>query len=119
MVEYALKLDFIFGSLADPTRRDILRRVAKKQLSVKELARAYEISFAGVSKHLMVLQKAGLVIKQRQGKEQLVRVNPAALKSADDYLCRYRELWEERFSRLDEVLKLEKEKMIKELLNPK
>lgn len=119
MVEHTLNLDNIFGSLADPTRRDILRRVAKKQLSVKQIARPYDMSFAGISKHLIVLEKAGLVVKHRQGKEQMVMANPATLKSADDYLRRYEQLWSQRFNRLDELLKKEKSKMLKNLFNPK
>jgi len=118
MVEYNSKFDNIFASLADPTRRDILRRVTKKEMSVKEIARPYDISFAGISKHLMVLEKAKLITKHRRGKEQLIIANPGTIKSADDYLRHYQEIWNKKFDRLDDLLKLEKEKIVKTLLNP-
>jgi DNA-binding transcriptional ArsR family regulator len=105
MVEYALSLDSVFSSLADPTRRDILRRLIKQELSISEIAKPYDITFAAVSKHLKVLEKARLVIKQRRGKEQMVQVSPLALKEAADYLENYRMLWDERFQSLDKLLK--------------
>lgn len=100
MVEYALKLDLVFGSLADPTRRSILQQVAERELSVGEIARSYNLTFAAVSKHLKVLEKAELVLKRRRGKEQLVRLAPRALASADAYLEQYRLFWEERLDAL-------------------
>ena len=107
MVEYALSLDSVFGSLADPTRRDILKRVANQELSVSQIALPYDLSLAAVSKHLKVLQKAKLIIKRRKGKEQMVRLDPQALNSAADYLAQYRQLWEEQFAVLDQLLKEE------------
>jgi DNA-binding transcriptional ArsR family regulator len=104
MVEYTLSLDNIFSSLSDPTRRDILRRVARQEMSIGEIARYYDLTFAAVSKHLKVLERAKLIIKQRRGKEQMVTVVPQALKDADEYLEQYRRLWEERFDRLDALL---------------
>jgi DNA-binding transcriptional ArsR family regulator len=104
MVEYTLSLDNIFSSLSDPTRRDILRRVASQEMSIGEIARYYDLTFAAVSKHLKVLERAKLIIKQRRGKEQMVNVVPQALKEADDYLEAYRKLWEDRFDRLDALL---------------
>jgi DNA-binding transcriptional ArsR family regulator len=105
MVEYALSLDSIFASLADPTRRDILRRLINQELSISDIAKPYDITFAAVSKHLMVLEKARLIIKQRRGKEQMVQVSPLAIKDAADYLENYRLLWDERFQSLDKLLK--------------
>ncbi len=110
MVEYALSLNSIFGSLADPTRRDILKRVSKKQLNVSEIAKNYDISFAGVAKHLKILEKARLIVKHRQGKQQIVQLSPMAIKDASEYLQRYKAMWEQRFDRLDELLKEEKNK---------
>ena len=107
MVEYALNLDTIFSSLADPTRRDILKRVSKKQLSVGEIAKSYKLSFAGISKHLMVLEKARLIIKHRMGKEQMVAINPAAIKDASEYLRHYEAVWNQRFDRLEKLLEAE------------
>lgn len=105
MVEYTLQLDSIFHSLADPIRRDILRRVAECDLSISELAEKYTISFAAVSKHLKVLEKAKLVIKKKEGKKQIVTLSPTALKSADEYLEQYRLLWQSRHDKLDQLLK--------------
>lgn len=104
MVEYSLSLDSIFGSLADPTRRDILRRVAKKELSVSEISKSYDLTFAAISKHLKVLEKAKLVIKRKQGKEHLVRMAPKAITEAADYLEEYKQLWEDRLDALERYL---------------
>jgi len=105
MVEYVLSLDSIFSSLSDPTRRDILRRLISQELTISEIAKPYDMTFAAISKHLKVLEKAQLIIKQRRGKEQMVQVSPIALKDAADYLENYRVLWDERFQSLDKLLK--------------
>jgi DNA-binding transcriptional ArsR family regulator len=107
MVEYTVSLDMIFGSLADPTRRDILRRVSKEELSVGDIAKSYNLTLAAVSKHLKILDRAHLVIKRRQGKQQFVQASPAALKDASDYLEYYRQLWEESLDALEDLLKRE------------
>ena len=91
MVEYTLSLDSVFGSLADPTRRDILKRVSSSELSVSEIAQPYDLSLAAVSRHLKVLEKAKLVIKRRRGKQQLVRLAPQALANATEYLQWYQQ----------------------------
>jgi DNA-binding transcriptional ArsR family regulator len=108
MVEYSLQLDSIFGSLADSTRRDILRRVARSELSVSEIAHSYDISLAAVSKHLKILEQAKLVVKRRRGKQQLVQAAPKTLADAEKYLEQYRQMWEERLDALDEYLGKEK-----------
>lgn len=105
MVECILDLDSIFGSLADPTRRDILQRVARAEHTVGELARCYNLTFAAVSKHLQVMEKAQLVTKRREGKKQMVALAPDALKSADEYLEQYRLMWQQRFNKLDSLIK--------------
>ena len=105
MVEYTLQLNDIFSSLADPTRRDILARVAQAELSVGELVDNYDMSFAAISKHLNVLQRAKLITKRREGKKQMVTLAPDALKSADEYLEQYRAMWEQKFNKLDQLLK--------------
>lgn len=104
MVEYQTQLDSIFGSLSDTTRRDILRRVAGQELSVGEIAQPYEISLAAVSKHLVVLEKARLVTKRREGKLQVVALSPTALTDASEHLERYRSIWESRLDRLETYL---------------
>lgn len=105
MVEYALDLDSVFGSLADPTRRDILRRVAGRELSVSEIAADYKLTFAAVSKHLKILERAKLIVKRRVGKQQFVQASPAALKDVSEYLRQYEKLWNARFDALDDYLK--------------
>jgi DNA-binding transcriptional ArsR family regulator len=104
MVERTAQLDLVFGALSDETRRDILRRVAKKELSVGEIASSYDISFAAVAKHLVVLEKARLVTKRREGKLQVAALSPAALTDAAKHLERYRNIWESRLDRLEKYL---------------
>jgi DNA-binding transcriptional ArsR family regulator len=105
MVEQNTYLDGLFGSLADPIRRDILRRLIDAKYSVSQIAENYDISFAAVAKHLTVLEKAKLVIKQRRGKEQVVSIAPDAIRDASYYLKQYEALWNKRFDELDKVLK--------------
>ena len=105
MVEYSMQLDTVFGSLADPTRRDILSRLQLGELNVGEIASVYDVSLAAISKHLKILEQASLIRKRRQGKERIVSLEPAAMRQAADYLKQYERLWNERFDRLDEFLK--------------
>ena len=105
MVEQSYKLDLVFGSLSDPTRRDILKRVARREMSVSEIATRYQLTFAAVAKHLTVLERASLVKKTRRGKTQMVTLSPPALASANAYLENYRDLWEKRLDSLDSFLK--------------
>src|SRR5438046_1040104 len=113
MVEYSLNLDTVFNSLSDGTRRGILNRVSKKQLSVGEIAKHYKLTFAAISKHLKVLEKAKLVIKQRRGKEQLVSMNPSVMKDTAQYLRRYEVVWNQRLDALD-TLRSEERRVGKE-----
>jgi len=105
MVERTDALDAVFGALSDPTRRDILKRVSKKSMSIGEIARHYELTFAAVAKHLVVLERAALVTKTRQGKEQIVTIAPLALAAANTHLEYYRELWQGRLESLDQFLR--------------
>lgn len=100
-------LDSIFGSLADPTRRDILRRVASQEMSVGEVAKPYDLTLAAVSKHLKVLEKARLIIKRKQGKEHIVGLAPAAFKDAAEYLEFYKVFWENNLDSLANYLERE------------
>lgn len=106
-MDQTLYLDNIFGSLADPTRRDILRRVATAELTVGEIAAPYNLSLAAVSKHLKILERAKLIMKRRQGKQQYVQISPYAFKDATEYLEWYRQVWEQRLDALDELLRKE------------
>jgi DNA-binding transcriptional ArsR family regulator len=92
-------------SLADPTRRAILARLALGETSVTELAEPFDISLPAISKHLKVLERAGLITRGREAQWRPCRIEPEALKGVDDWLERYRRLWEERFDRLDDYLK--------------
>lgn len=104
MVEYNAYLDGLFGSLADPIRRDILRRLISAHYTVGQLAQDYDISFAAVAKHLKVLEKAQLITKQRRGNEQVVSIAPTAMKDAAYYLKQYEVLWQTRHDKLDALL---------------
>ena len=108
MIERSARLDAVFGSLADTTRRDILRRVAGRELSVGEIAASYDMSLAAVSKHLIVLEEARLVTKRREGKLQLVGLSPVALSDATRHLERYQDIWENRLDRLARYLEKQK-----------
>jgi DNA-binding transcriptional ArsR family regulator len=105
MVENETYLNGLFGSLADPTRRDMLRRLITAHYTVGQLAQQYKVSFAAVAKHLKVLEKAKLITKQRKGNEQIVSIAPAAMRDASQYLHQYEVLWTERFDVIDSLLK--------------
>ena len=107
MVEYIFSLDSIFGCLADPTRRDILERVAEDELTISEIAMPYDLSLAAVSKHIKLLEKAQLIIKRKRGKQRVVQAEPQALASAAEYIESYRQMWQGRHDRLEEILKEE------------
>jgi len=102
------RTDRVFHALADRTRRDIVVRVLQRPVSVTDLARAYAMSFAAVQKHVAVLDRAGLVIKERSGRQQLVRGNPETLANAAGLLERYEALWRDRAGRMEDVLAIEK-----------
>jgi DNA-binding transcriptional ArsR family regulator len=96
--------DRLFQALADPTRRDIVRRTMQQEHSVSALARLYPMSFAAVQKHVAVLERADLVTKQRHGREQLVRGNVAAVRRASELLAQYEALWRHRVDQMDRIL---------------
>jgi len=98
-------LSATFAALADPTRRAILARLASGEASVTEIAEPFEISLPAVSKHLKVLERAGLVVRSRDAQWRPCRLDAAPLKQVADWTERYREMWEQRFDRLDEYLR--------------
>jgi DNA-binding transcriptional ArsR family regulator len=98
------QLSATFAALADPTRREILTRLAKGDATVKELADPFPISVQAVSKHLKVLEQAGLITRGRAAQLRPSRLRGAPLKEAADWLDRYRRFWTESFDRLDERL---------------
>ena len=99
------RLSATFSALADPTRRAILARLALGETSVTELAEPFAMSMPAVSKHLKVLERAGLIVRGREAQWRPCRIEVQALKPVDDWLESYRRLWEERFDRLDDYLR--------------
>jgi DNA-binding transcriptional ArsR family regulator len=99
------RLSATFAALADPTRRAILARLALGETSVTELAEPFEMSLPAVSKHLKVLEHAGLIVRGREAQWRPCRIEPRALKEVDDWLERYRRFWEQSFDRLDRYLR--------------
>ena len=105
------QLDSVFAALADPTRRAILSRLAKGERSVTELAEPFDMSMPAVSKHLKVLERAGLIERGREAQYRPCKLNAEPLKGVAGWVERYRKHWEESFDRLDGYLKeLQKEK---------
>ena len=100
------RLSATFSALADPTRRAILARLALGETSVTELAEPFAMSMPAVSKHLKVLERAGLIVRGREAQWRPCRIEANALKDVDDWLERYRRLWEERLDRLEDYLKV-------------
>lgn len=99
------QLDRTFSALADPTRRAILARLSKGETSVTELAEPFEMSLPAVSKHLKVLQRAGLIEQGREAQWRPCRLKAERLKEVADWVGDYRKFWEESFDRLDEYLR--------------
>jgi DNA-binding transcriptional ArsR family regulator len=94
-----------FSALADPTRRAILARLAQGEATVTELAAPFDMSLPGVSKHLKVLQKAGLVVQGREAQWRPCRLDPERLRDVAGWVEGYRQLWEGRLDRLDDYLR--------------
>ena len=106
MVDYSMTLDTVFGSLADPTRRDILARLVGGPLNVSEVAEPYNISLEAVSKHLKILERTHLVSKRKEGNERVVTLESAAMRLAAEYVEQYERLWKQSLDKLAEVLSL-------------
>ena len=104
MVVDELDVDRLFHALADGTRRDILHRCAESEPSVSRLADVYPMSFAAVQKHVAVLERAGLVVKERRGREQLVRTDGDAVGRARDVLDELEAVWRGRVDRMSDLL---------------
>ena len=104
MVEQSINLDTIFQALADQTRRDILQRVAKAEMSISALAEPYKISFAAIAKHVSVLETAKLITKRREGKQQIVAIVPKTMAVASTHLEEYEKMWSTRFDALEALL---------------
>ena len=98
------ELSLTFQALADPTRRAILARLAQGEATVLDLAEPFKLSLPGVSKHLKVLRRAGLISQGRHAQWRPCRLEPTRLKEVSDWVERYRDIWEERFGRLEDYL---------------
>jgi DNA-binding transcriptional ArsR family regulator len=96
--------DLMFGALADQTRRDIVRRAIDAEEGIAELASHYPMSFAAVQKHVAILERAGLVTKQRDGRRKVVRTNLEGLRTARRLLDQFEELWRGRVDRMSELV---------------
>jgi DNA-binding transcriptional ArsR family regulator len=99
------QLDATFAALADPTRRAILARLSTGEASVTELASPFQMSLPAVSKHLKVLENAGLIARGKEAQWRPCRLEVGPLKEASEWIEQYRKFWEESFDRLDEVLR--------------
>jgi DNA-binding transcriptional ArsR family regulator len=99
------ELSVTFTALADPTRRSILEQLARGEATVNELAAPHALSLPAISKHLKVLEKAGLVVKGREAQWRPCRLQAAPLRAADTWIGKYREFFEERFDRLEAQLR--------------
>ncbi len=99
------QLDGIFGALADSTRRAILERLARGEASVKELSEPFAMSAPAITKHLKVLENAGLISRSREGQWRPCRLEAEPLREACEWVEQYRQFWEESFDRLDDYLK--------------
>lgn len=99
-----VEIDRIFHALADATRRDIVARTLRGDQSISALAGGYAMSFAAVQKHVAVLVSAQLVSKERRGREQLVRAQPAVIRRANELLNRYEAIWVERAAGIERIL---------------
>ena len=108
-MQTASDLDRIFSALADATRRDIVRRAIAGEEGVAEIARHYPMSFAAVQKHVAVLERAGLIGKQRTGRRKVVRTQQSGLLIAQGLLQDYEEMWRGRIDRMTDILKEPKE----------
>jgi DNA-binding transcriptional ArsR family regulator len=98
------ELDRAFGALSDPTRRAILARLADGDAGVLDVAAPFPMSQPAITKHLNVLEEAGLISRHRRARQRLCHLEPVRLKQLSDWVGSYREFWEESFERLDELL---------------
>ena len=108
------QLTATFSALADPTRRAILARLATGEASVNQLAEPFRMTLPAISKHLKVLQKAGLITRGRDAQFRPCKLEAEPLKEASDWIGRYRDFWEQSFDRLDDYLRELQEKSEKE-----
>jgi DNA-binding transcriptional ArsR family regulator len=102
MVEYSRSdgLDLVFSALADPTRRAILRTLTLRPATINEIAKPFPVSLNAISKHVMVLERAGLLRREIKGRQHHCRIEPSPLRQADAWMAHYRQFWDERLDAL-------------------
>lgn len=106
---YPISLDRVFGALADPTRRAILERLSHGESAVTELAAPFPSSLPAISKHLRVLEKAGLIVRKNVGRQRICKISPAAMDSAAEWIDYHRRFWTDQLDGLDAYLKSDTE----------
>ncbi len=102
------QLDQIFGALSDATRRGMLAQLALGEANISALAAPYDISQPAASKHLRVLERAGLIHRRREGRDHYIGVNPAAVERAQNWIAYYSQFWKQQFDAVDDFLKKRK-----------
>ena len=101
MVEYTEQLDYTFHAVADPTRRAILKMLSKRQARVTEIAKSFPYSLNAISKHIKVLEQAGLIRREIKGRDHFCQMDPAPLQEASDWFASYRQFWEVRLDAME------------------
>ena len=105
MVEYkSQQLDLVFRALADATRREILLKISRRPHTVTEIAKSFQISLNGVSKHLKFLEKSGLMVRHKDGRVHYCRMEPRPLKKVDQFIKYYQKFWEQQLDALENFL---------------
>lgn len=105
MVQYQSRtLDTAFAALADPTRRGVLERLGRSQASITDLAEGFDMTITGMSKHVRVLEQAGLVTTEKVGRVRSCRIGTRRLEEVAAWIQRYQDLWDARFSALDDIV---------------
>jgi DNA-binding transcriptional ArsR family regulator len=104
MLEYSRQLDLAFHALADATRRGMLDRLSQGPASVSELAKPYDMSLAAIHQHVQVLEESGLVVTEKRGRTRECRISAEAVQRVENWLSERRQLWENRFDRLGQLL---------------
>ena len=107
------RLDTTFAALSDPTRRAMIERLSRGPASVHGLTKPFQLSQQMISKHIAFLVRARIVLKTKRGRESVCTLRPEAIKTVSDWAISYRQLWEERFDRLDVVLKQMKKEEVR------
>jgi DNA-binding transcriptional ArsR family regulator len=104
MVQYAARLDAVFGALSDPTRRGVLEQLGRRDASISDLAAKFEMTLTGMKKHVSLLEDAGLVTTEKVGRVRRCKLGPRRLQDETDWIARYQQMLEARLDRLGEFL---------------